>query len=54
MSSRCGPQLRDFLRTKLTKPAVMAWKYGDIREDWAEPRSYALERDGRLVAQAGI
>ena len=38
----------------LLNPAMMAWKYWDPRPDWTEPRSYALERDGRLVAHAGI
>ena len=38
----------------LLNPAMMAWKYWDPRGDWAEPRSYALERGGRLIAHAGI
>jgi hypothetical protein len=38
----------------LVDPATMAWKYWDARGDWPEPRSYVLERDGRLVAHAGI
>jgi hypothetical protein len=35
-------------------PAVMAWKYWDRREDWSSPRSYVLERDGAIVAHAGL
>lgn len=36
------------------QPAVMAWKYWDRRDDWTEPRAYVLERDGAIVAHAGI
>jgi hypothetical protein len=35
-------------------PAVMAWKYWEPRDDWTEPRSYVLERDGAIVAHAGL
>ncbi len=35
-------------------PAVMAWKYWDRRDDWDGPRGYVLERDGVIVAHAGI
>ncbi len=35
-------------------PAVMAWKYWDQRDDWAGPRSYVLEKDGAIVAHAGV
>jgi hypothetical protein len=35
-------------------PVVMAWKYWDRRDDWTGPRSYVLERDGVIVAHAGI
>jgi hypothetical protein len=35
-------------------PAVMAWKYWDQRDDWNGPRSYVLERDGAIVAHAGL
>lgn len=34
--------------------AVMAWKYWDSRDDWEGPRAYVLERDGVIVAHAGI
>ena len=35
-------------------PKAMAWKYWDDRKDWTEPRSYVIEKDGRIVAHAGI
>ena len=35
-------------------PAAMAWKYWDRRDDWTGPRGYVLERDGAIVAHAGI
>src|SRR5258708_13141417 len=34
--------------------SVMAWKYWDRRDDWEGPRAYVLERDGVIVAHAGI
>ena len=40
--------------SSLLDPALMDWKYWTPRADWIEPRSYALERDGRLIAHAGI
>ncbi len=40
--------------SSLFNPALMAWKYWDHREDWTEPRSYVLERDGRIIAHAGL
>jgi len=54
--------LRQFLRRAFNAsqdapfldPSVMAWKYWDRRDDWAGPRGYVLERDGVLVAHAGI
>jgi hypothetical protein len=36
------------------RPAVMAWKYWDQRDDWTGPRSYVLERDGAIVAHTGL
>lgn len=33
---------------------IMDWKYWGPREDWSEPRSYVMERDGRIVAHAGL
>jgi hypothetical protein len=38
----------------LLDPAVMAWKYWAPRGDWTDPRSYVLERDGRLIAHVAI
>lgn len=38
----------------LVRPEVMAWKYWDRRDDWTEARSYVLERDGAIVAYAGL
>jgi hypothetical protein len=35
-------------------PSVMAWKYWDRRGDWEEPRSYVVDRDGVVIAHAGI
>jgi len=40
--------------SSLFNPALMAWKYWDHREDWTDPRSYVLERDGRIIAHAGL
>jgi hypothetical protein len=36
------------------KPAVLAWKYWESRDDWTEPRAYVLERDGAIIAHAGL
>jgi hypothetical protein len=35
-------------------PAALAWKYWDRRGDWDAPRAYVLERDGTIMAHAGI
>jgi hypothetical protein len=35
-------------------PALLAWKYWDRREDWPNARSYVLEKDGAIVAHAGL
>jgi hypothetical protein len=40
--------------SSLFDPALLAWKYWDLREDWAEPRSFVLEKDGRIIAHAGL
>src|SRR5258708_23417765 len=40
--------------SSLFNPALMAWKYWDHRDDWTEPRSYVLERDGRIISHAGL
>jgi hypothetical protein len=36
------------------EPALLRWKYWTRREDYAEPRSYILERNGEITAHAGI
>lgn len=36
------------------QPAPMMWKYWDAREDFTGPRSYLLEREGAIVAHAGL
>jgi hypothetical protein len=33
---------------------IMQWKYWEARSDWSEPRSYVVERDGRLLAHVGV
>ena len=38
----------------LLDSSAMAWKYWDRRDDWDEPRAWVLERDGAIVAHAGI
>jgi hypothetical protein len=35
-------------------PAVLRWKYWEPREDYSQPRSFVLEKDGRIVAHAGL
>jgi hypothetical protein len=40
--------------SSLFDPAFMAWKYWDARGDWTEPRSFVLEKDGRIIAHAGL
>ncbi len=35
-------------------PRLIRWKYWQPREDWPEPRSYVLERYGRIAAHAGL
>jgi hypothetical protein len=40
--------------TPFLSPEVMRWKYWDTRQDWAEPRSFLLERGDRLIAHAGV
>jgi hypothetical protein len=38
----------------LVSSAMLRWKYWTPREDWPEPRSFWMERDGRIVAHAGL
>src|SRR3569833_3936324 len=33
---------------------IMQWKYWDTRTDWSEPRSYVVERDGRLLGHVAV
>jgi hypothetical protein len=33
---------------------LMRWKYWETRSDWPGPRSFVMERDGKIVAHAGI
>jgi hypothetical protein len=40
--------------SSLFDPGLMAWKYWDARGDWTEPRSFVLEKDGRIIAHAGL
>jgi hypothetical protein len=35
-------------------PSLLQWKYWEPREDYLQPRSFVLERDGRIVAHAGL
>ena len=35
-------------------PSLLRWKYWEPRADWPGPRSFVLERDGRIAAHAGI
>jgi hypothetical protein len=35
-------------------PKFMAWKYWEPRADWNEARSYVLEKEGVILAHAGI
>jgi hypothetical protein len=35
-------------------PSLLRWKYWDPRQDCSEPRSYVIEKDGRIVAHAGL
>jgi len=35
-------------------PALLRWKYWEPREDYPQPRSYVLEKGGRIVAHIGL
>lgn len=39
---------------RMLAPDLMHWKFWSAREDFTEPRSYAMERNGNVVAHAGI
>ena len=53
-----APQIISFLSPLLQKeslrPDLLYWKLWAFREDYSEPRSYVLERNGNIVAHAGI
>lgn len=38
----------------LVSSAMLRWKYWTPREDWPEPRSFCMERDGCIIAHVGI
>jgi len=40
--------------TEFLQPDLLHWKLWAEREDYSEPRSYVLERNGEIVAHAGI
>lgn len=54
--------LRDFLvhvfgvdsSSSFVSPALLRWKYWESRYDYSEPRSFVVERDGKIVAHAGL
>src|ERR1041384_1289592 len=35
-------------------PSVLRWKYWAPRLDWPDPRSFVIEKGGRIVAHAGL
>ncbi len=35
-------------------PSMLRWKYWDPREDFAEPRSFVMERNGQILAHVGL
>jgi len=39
---------------EMLAPALMRWKFWTPRGDFAEPRSYVMDRNGKVVAHAGI
>lgn len=41
-------------KADLVSPSMLRWKYWDPREDCPEPRSFVMERDGRIVAHVGL
>ena len=38
----------------LVSSSMLRWKYWVPREDWPEPRSFCMERDGRIIAHVGL
>lgn len=57
-----SPAVREFLASAFETsrdapfldPELMEWKYWKRRDDWADPRGYVLERDGAIMAHAGL
>lgn len=53
-----APQITSFLSPLLQReslrPDLLYWKLWAPREDYIEPRSYILERNGKVIAHAGI
>src|ERR1700691_5918774 len=41
-------------KANFLNPAMLRWKYWDPRGDFAEPRSFVMERDGQIVAHVGL
>jgi hypothetical protein len=41
-------------RADFVSPSMLRWKYWDPREDCPEPRSFVMERDGRIIAHVGL
>jgi hypothetical protein len=35
-------------------PSMLRWKYWEPCEDCPEPRSFVMERDGRIIAHVGL
>jgi hypothetical protein len=46
--------LTPLLQRESLRPDLLYWKLWAPREDYTEPRSYVLERNGRIIAHAGI
>src|SRR5215471_6483836 len=42
------------LDSSLLDPAMMSWKYWDVRPDYTETRSYVLESDGEFIGHVGL
>jgi hypothetical protein len=38
----------------LVSSSMLRWKYWIPREDWPEPRSFCMERAGRIIAHVGL
>lgn len=36
------------------QPSLLRWKYWEPRPDWSDPRSFVIEKGGRIVAHAGL